>query len=369
MIRIVEEDAMETCENCERSIGKLETPQLWNGKIVCALCRNRLAGTNSVPREKLLVAMVVAAVLGGAGTFAVTRSVRRLAPAMGIPTNQKPPQPSPQPSSPSLASAATNVSGEYGNFKRFLDRLLPAIQSTAGPEKQRIDNTLGSIAPDTNASTFVTGELVSLVDTDFVRQDSVIYPFAGVATLREAFWIEDPKSKERFTEAWNGTITFVPESDGTWRPTKEFTKTDLDEIGSAFGRPGVISVDEVFDLDALARLSKNIRLVNGEYDLTDAQKHENARADLDSCEEELANLLKKYDGTKFLLICGGKTYGFSASDRSDAITKAKQWCESQSPAIVFNESSVTQSADAAEQEKQIEQVRARIADLKHQISE
>jgi hypothetical protein len=33
----------ERCENCGREIGKLETPMLWNDRIVCVKCRIALA--------------------------------------------------------------------------------------------------------------------------------------------------------------------------------------------------------------------------------------------------------------------------------------------------------------------------------------
>ncbi len=35
---------MEKCENCGRVIGKLETPYVWTGNIVCAECHQRLSG-------------------------------------------------------------------------------------------------------------------------------------------------------------------------------------------------------------------------------------------------------------------------------------------------------------------------------------
>jgi hypothetical protein len=40
--------AMETCRNCNRPIGNLETPHVWNGHVVCAACRNALEA--GVPR-------------------------------------------------------------------------------------------------------------------------------------------------------------------------------------------------------------------------------------------------------------------------------------------------------------------------------
>ncbi len=35
--------AVETCDNCGRPIGKLETPHLWNDHVVCAACAETLA--------------------------------------------------------------------------------------------------------------------------------------------------------------------------------------------------------------------------------------------------------------------------------------------------------------------------------------
>ena len=37
---------METCTNCNRTIGNLETPHLYEGHIVCANCYSRLEGEN-----------------------------------------------------------------------------------------------------------------------------------------------------------------------------------------------------------------------------------------------------------------------------------------------------------------------------------
>jgi hypothetical protein len=33
---------LERCANCDRQIGKLETPYLWNEKVVCAECKRQL---------------------------------------------------------------------------------------------------------------------------------------------------------------------------------------------------------------------------------------------------------------------------------------------------------------------------------------
>lgn len=43
------ECVMETCENCGRQIGNLETPHLWQGKIVCIGCANTLAQSSHSP--------------------------------------------------------------------------------------------------------------------------------------------------------------------------------------------------------------------------------------------------------------------------------------------------------------------------------
>lgn len=37
----------ETCANCSRVIGKLETAHLWEGNVVCAACRKRLDNERS----------------------------------------------------------------------------------------------------------------------------------------------------------------------------------------------------------------------------------------------------------------------------------------------------------------------------------
>jgi hypothetical protein len=34
---------METCENCHKAIGALETPHLWRQHVVCAKCHRELA--------------------------------------------------------------------------------------------------------------------------------------------------------------------------------------------------------------------------------------------------------------------------------------------------------------------------------------
>lgn len=35
--------SLETCANCDRSIGKLETPHVYKGEIVCAACHEILS--------------------------------------------------------------------------------------------------------------------------------------------------------------------------------------------------------------------------------------------------------------------------------------------------------------------------------------
>jgi len=38
---------METCENCGRTIGNLETPAVWRERVVCAECHQRLNGSHA----------------------------------------------------------------------------------------------------------------------------------------------------------------------------------------------------------------------------------------------------------------------------------------------------------------------------------
>ncbi len=40
---------LEKCSNCERLIGKLETPHLWRQEVVCAECRARLESQMASP--------------------------------------------------------------------------------------------------------------------------------------------------------------------------------------------------------------------------------------------------------------------------------------------------------------------------------
>jgi hypothetical protein len=44
---------VETCANCEQKIGKLETPFVWNGEVVCAACHKNLIGDFPSPAESL----------------------------------------------------------------------------------------------------------------------------------------------------------------------------------------------------------------------------------------------------------------------------------------------------------------------------
>jgi hypothetical protein len=48
---------IETCANCEEPIGKLEPAMLWNGRVICARCHQRL----SPPVEPIAYAAVAAA--------------------------------------------------------------------------------------------------------------------------------------------------------------------------------------------------------------------------------------------------------------------------------------------------------------------
>ena len=38
---------MEACENCGQPIGSLETPHVWNERVVCAACHQRLSGVGA----------------------------------------------------------------------------------------------------------------------------------------------------------------------------------------------------------------------------------------------------------------------------------------------------------------------------------
>jgi hypothetical protein len=64
--------AMEKCANCDRVIGKLETPQVWQDQIVCAECYGRLSSTpvsnGHAPRTRISIADEIAAELGGDAT-------------------------------------------------------------------------------------------------------------------------------------------------------------------------------------------------------------------------------------------------------------------------------------------------------------
>lgn len=40
---------MERCANCERQIGNLETPYLWQERVVCAECHSRLSPAKVMP--------------------------------------------------------------------------------------------------------------------------------------------------------------------------------------------------------------------------------------------------------------------------------------------------------------------------------
>ncbi len=39
---------MERCANCEATIGKLETPHIWNDEVVCSACHHRLSRNQSL---------------------------------------------------------------------------------------------------------------------------------------------------------------------------------------------------------------------------------------------------------------------------------------------------------------------------------
>lgn len=40
---------IETCANCGRVIGKLETPMVWQENVVCPECFGRLSGMRTIP--------------------------------------------------------------------------------------------------------------------------------------------------------------------------------------------------------------------------------------------------------------------------------------------------------------------------------
>ena len=43
---------MEACSNCERGIGKLETPYVWGEHVVCQHCYIHLAATQEAPQTR-----------------------------------------------------------------------------------------------------------------------------------------------------------------------------------------------------------------------------------------------------------------------------------------------------------------------------
>ncbi len=47
------ERALETCGNCGRPIGKLETPMVWRGNVVCAGCRKILETADAPSAESI----------------------------------------------------------------------------------------------------------------------------------------------------------------------------------------------------------------------------------------------------------------------------------------------------------------------------
>jgi hypothetical protein len=113
------------------------------------------------------------------------------------------------------------------------------MRSQPNPDAQKIREMFRSKETDANAPIIIDGDALSLIDTDLVKQNSLIYPVAGVAIIRDSFWMGDAKTGQKATvEAWDATITFVRETDGTWRPTAELTKLQCDIGGSALGHPG-----------------------------------------------------------------------------------------------------------------------------------
>lgn len=55
-VKTMPESSVEECENCSRTIGRLETAYVWNEHTVCEDCLKRLAGTNPRPEPKAKIA-------------------------------------------------------------------------------------------------------------------------------------------------------------------------------------------------------------------------------------------------------------------------------------------------------------------------
>ena len=74
---------MEQCANCGRMIGKLETPHLWNDRVVCAACRQALQSPVPPPRiadkkrhpVRLAIAILVAVIGISLAAFSIASRV------------------------------------------------------------------------------------------------------------------------------------------------------------------------------------------------------------------------------------------------------------------------------------------------------
>ena len=64
--------ALENCANCGRTIGHLETPNIWREVVVCAECHKRLSAATPPPLKQVTVIPVVFLLLTiGVATFLV----------------------------------------------------------------------------------------------------------------------------------------------------------------------------------------------------------------------------------------------------------------------------------------------------------
>jgi hypothetical protein len=72
--------APEKCLNCGCSIGDLETPYIWNGRVVCRSCYAKLQPKSVVRKWTVLVAACVAVVAVIVGTIWFTRQQQLSAP-------------------------------------------------------------------------------------------------------------------------------------------------------------------------------------------------------------------------------------------------------------------------------------------------
>jgi len=88
---------IETCENCGRAIGKLETPRVWQDRVVCGECMPRLSGVPQAVeltakrwKRQMLIgwaifgAGIVLAIAGAAMMTADELAGRRIGTAGGL---------------------------------------------------------------------------------------------------------------------------------------------------------------------------------------------------------------------------------------------------------------------------------------------